>query len=216
MTQAAPADGVRFFVFDDFTDPPAPFRLRIADAAAKVIEAQKAGLPVSLVEHTYVFSQQELDAKLVEFLDAGWEGLMCRDIDGRYKFGRSGKVRPELVKFKPWQDAEAVIIGFAELQHNANAAEQDAMGLTKRSSHKENQVAGGTLGALHVQDRTTGVTFGIGTGLTSEMRDELWAQRDSLIGQIVKYRSVPVGVKDAPRFPSFIGIRHPEDIGGAP
>lgn len=69
-----------------------------------------------------------------------------------------------------------------------------------------------TLGALLVRDTVTGVEFSIGTGFTQADREELWANRTTLVGQFVKYKSFDIGVKDKPRFPVWLGMRNKEDI----
>jgi DNA ligase-1 len=75
----------------------------------------------------------------------------------------------------------------------------------------------GTLGALKVRDVTTGIEFNIGTGYTAAQRAELWAMwlAGTLAGKIAKYKHFEVGVKEAPRFPVFLGFRNPLDMGEA-
>jgi DNA ligase-1 len=48
----------------------------------------------------------------------------------------------------------------------------------------------------------TGVEFNIGTGFTAEDR----AKKD-WVGLIVKYKFFPIGVKDKPRHPVYLGLR---------
>lgn len=137
----------------------------------------------------------------------GYEGVMVRSPDGRYKCGRSTEREGLLLKIKRFVDGEAVIFGVEELMHNANPAELDELGRTKRSSHKANQHPRGMLGALLVFDRETGVKFRIGTGFDEQSRRELWKMAVSLPGKIVKYKYQSTGVKEAPRFPVFLGFR---------
>jgi DNA ligase 1 len=137
----------------------------------------------------------------------GYEGVIIRDPNGPYKFGRSTEKEGYLLKIKRFEDGDAVIVGFEEKMHNANEAELDELGRTKRSSHKANQIPMNTLGALTVKDTKTGVQFQVGTGFTDEMRDFLWSVRSTLIGKIIKYKSQPHGVLDKPRFPVFLGLR---------
>ena len=56
----------------------------------------------------------------------------------------------------------------------------------------------------------TGVEFEIGTGFTAAEREALWLAPP--IGKIVKYKFFPVGVKDRPRHPVFLGFREAEDM----
>ena len=40
----------------------------------------------------------------------------------------------------------------------------------------------------------------------------IWAARDSWLGRVVKYKFFPIGSKDAPRFPVFLGERMEGDL----
>lgn len=141
----------------------------------------------------------------------GFEGVMLRSLGGRYKYGRSTTNEGYLLKLKRFEDSEAVVIGMEELQHNANEATVSELGLTKRSTHQENKIGLGTMGALIVRDLKTGVEFNIGTGFTAEQRAWWWAHgRDD--SRIIKYKFFPVGVKDKPRHPVYIGLRDARDM----
>lgn len=210
MSFEGSTDETFFFVFDDATHPHHPFSQRLQSAAYRVAEAQRKGLPIRLVEHRPVDSQSQLIEVYESYLRAGWEGAMTRDPLGYYKHGRSSTRDGLLGKIKPWKDSDAVIIGYDELERNHNEAKKNALGRTERSTSKEGKVAGGTLGAIQVRDLTSGQEFSIGGGFTAADRDLLWAQKDSLLGRIVTYKSVTIGVVDAPRFPVFQRFR--EDI----
>src|SRR5690606_29022945 len=112
-----------------------------------------------------------------------------------------------LWKLKRFEDSEAVILDFEERMHNANVAKTNALGYKERSSHKENLVPMGTLGALKVRDVKTGVEFDIGTGFSDLERQRMWDIRDRWLGRVVKYKFLPVGVKDKPRHPVYLGPR---------
>jgi DNA ligase-1 len=68
-----------------------------------------------------------------------------------------------------------------------------------------------TLGALEVRDVKSGVEFCIGTGFTFADRNEIWKNQTRYSGQLVSYEYLPIGVKDKPRHPTFIGWRMKED-----
>lgn len=141
----------------------------------------------------------------------GYEGLILRDPNGRYKQGRSTANEGLLLKMKRFVDAEAEIIGFEERMHNANQATVSETGHTKRSSHKANKHGRGDLGALVVRGMD-GVEFNIGTGFTDADREKIWSNRERLLGQLVKFKYFPVGVKEAPRHPVFLGFRDRRDM----
>ena len=167
---------------------------------------------VKIVPMHMVENEEELVSLERKLVGDGYEGVMVRSLDGPYKQGRSTTKEGYLLKLKTFEDSEAVVLGVEELMHNNNEATIDELGHTKRSSHKENKVGGDTLGALVVQDIKSGVEFKIGTGYTQDMRGGLWANRDSLIGRIVKYKFFPGGIKEAPRFPVYLGFRHEDDM----
>lgn len=192
-----------FWVFDDFSDK--PFKQRLASAEARVRKAKHPR--VKLVKHFMADDADAIDNYEAIFLTEGYEGLMGRDPRGFYKQGRSGKTDMALWKLKRFVDAEAVIIGFDEQMHNANPAKKNALGRTERSSHKENLQPKNTLGALKVRDTMTGVEFDIGTGFTDAERQEIWDNKASWATRVVKYKFLPIGVKDKPRHPVYLGLR---------
>jgi len=142
----------------------------------------------------------------------GYEGVMIRTPNSPYKCGRSTSREGYLQKIKRFTDSEAAIIDFEERLHNENEATTDLLGHTKRSSHQENMVKTGTLGALRVRDVKTQVEFKIGTGYDDALRQEIWDNKDKYSKLLVKYKSQESGSKDAPRFPVFIGFRSENDL----
>jgi DNA ligase len=105
----------------------------------------------------------------------GAEGLMLRKPESEYEVGRS----PTLLKVKPYDDAEAAVIGH----------------LPGKGKYA------GKLGALRVAT-SEGLEFSLGSGFTN-------AQRESppAVGTIVTYRFRGLTAKGLPRFPSFLRIR---------
>lgn len=169
---------------------------------------------VYVVEFQLVKNADELLSFEEKALSQGYEGIILRSPYSPYKCGRSTLQEHYLLKLKRFKDSEAEIIGLAESFHNLNAAETNELGHTKRSSAKAGKVPAGVLGAFQVRDIATGVEFDIGTGegLTLQLRQEIWENRDQYIGKVVKYRYQETGVKTKPRFPSFIGFRSREDM----
>lgn len=165
------------------------------------------GASACLLQHTEIRNRDDLDEYEARMVDAGYEGIMLRDPLGHYKFGRSTAKEGILLKLKRFEDSEAVIVGVEEEMFNGNEAQRDNLGRTKRSTAKAGKVGKGTMGALIVRDLTTGVVFNIGSGFTAADRQAEWKP-----GDIVKYKFFPVGVKDKPRHPVFIGRRSKIDL----
>lgn len=195
-SQGAPAS-VQFHVFDNFLLRQ-EFKARFASIKG-----------VKIVPHFTIFDEAELLKYEADWLAQGYEGVMLRDPHGPYKFGRSTMREGYLMKLKRFADDEAQVLGVEEQMHNGNELTRDLLGRAERSNHKENMKGKGTLGSLHVVGLTgpyKGVEFYIGTGMDDQLRAELWAKPP--IGQVVKFKYFPIGSKDAPRFPAFLGFRH--------
>jgi DNA ligase 1 len=144
-----------------------------------------------------------------QYLNAGYEGVILRNPKSLYKFGRCTMKENNSFKLKRFADDEAIIIGFEEEMHNGNDAEVNELGRTKRSTAKDGLTGKGTLGAL-ICTTSDGVEFKIGSGFNQGDRQAIWNDRQTLLGSVVKYKHFPIGVKDKPRFPIFLGFRNME------
>jgi len=169
---------------------------------------------IKLLNPLRMETSTELRAYLVQQLGLGHEGVMVRSPDGPYKNGRATWKEGYLIKLKPFEDAEATVIGFEEAMHNGNEATKDAFGRTERSSHKANLTGKNTLGALVCKNDELwpGQTFNIGTGFTEDQRRSWWHLPGLLIGKTAKFRYQKIGTQDKPRIPSFLGFRDPIDL----
>ena len=195
-----------FYVFD-LTDYDRGFQERFAELGRRTDG-------ISFVErlpHAIVYSAEDLAGYESRMVAQGYEGVILRDMHAPYKFGRSTVKEGYMLKVKRFVDGEAEIIGFEEEMFNANEATTDERGYAKRSSHAAGKVGKGTLGAFLVRDATTGVEFSVGTGLTADERALCWTDRHALIGELIKYKSFEVGIKDKPRHPTFLGFRDRSD-----
>lgn len=157
-----------------------------------------------------VSNMKELEDYEKWCLDKGFEGVMLRDRNGTYKFGRSTVNDNILLKVKRFEDDEAELIAIEEKMSNQNVAEKDAFGYVKRSASLDGMVPMNTAGTLIVRNKD-GLEFGIGSGLDDKTRKELWNNKEKYIGRLVKYKYFPQGVKELPRHPVFLGFRDEED-----
>lgn len=195
-------------------DPKKPYLERMNDIQKFVVEHPNilSASPVKIVPliPTEINTVEELLKYETEVLEQGFEGVMLRTSHGPYKFGRSTLKEGSLVKMKKFDDDEAVITCFSELQKNTNEKTKDEFGYAKRSSHSSGKIDQGTLGSFIVSWRE--IEFSIGSGFTAEQRKEFWNDRDNLVGKIVKFKYFSLGMKEAPRFPIFLGFRHIDDM----
>lgn len=201
---------VVFHVFDDWSED-GPFEERLAKVAKRIRKGSKI---FSVVPHARLATAAMIETYEALYVGDGYEGIMLRDPQGAYKFGRSTTKEGGLLKLKRFEDMEAKIIGFKELKHNEN--EDRTGGLAKRRSTKQAGKRGGqVLGAFQVEGLSgpfRGVEFDVGTGFSAADRVAFWEAQGGLLGKILRCRYFPLGSKDKPRFPVFQGFRHEADL----
>jgi DNA ligase-1 len=164
--------GMRYMVFD-LPAHPGPFDERLAALNALI---GALGLPwVQAVPQHKVADAAALHALLKKTVKAGGEGLMLHRGASLYRAERND----DLLKLKPYDDAEAVVVGH----------------LPGKGKHA------GRLGALEVRT-PEGLRFALGTGLSDgERRDP------PPVGNTVTYRYVGLNASGVPRFASFLRVR---------
>ena len=141
----------------------------------------------------------------------GYEGVMLRDPDGAYKFGRSSVKENIILKVKKFLDAEGIVIGFKEKMTNLNEPTLDAFGNMERKGGKGGLVPANTLGAFRLMLHD-GSEVSCGSGLNDEQRKEIWENQDKYLDQFVKFKYMAHGIKDLPRHPIFLGFRDIDDM----
>jgi len=167
-----------------------------------------------LIPMPYELNDAEEARQLYESIVAeGHEGLILRCPMGIFKCGRATKKSQEMIRFKPSGDSEIIVTRMEEMMENQNEAKTNELGYTERSSHQENKVPLGMVGALIGLDINSGIEVKIGAGkLTHEQRKEVWENRGDYIGRLAKYKFMDSGQKDLPRHPRWVGWRELTDV----
>ena len=166
---------VRYMVFE-LPDAPGSFTERIARMRTIVAQAHVPWL--QMVEQFRVADPAALKQHLDRVVREGGEGLMLHRADAPYRTGR----QDVLLKLKPWQDAEATVVGYTP-------GKGKYLGLT---------------GALTMQ-MPDGKTFRIGTGLSDALR-----RNPPPIGTRVTYRYQALTQAGVPRFARYLRVREAE------
>jgi len=202
-------------VFDCFQDVQGndisnlPFATRFHIAKRR---CERVGMPLQIVPHTVVHSENALLKMLDNLVSVGYEGVMTRDPEGMYKYGRSTVNEGILLKIKKFFDDEAVLIAITEKMHNANAAEKDELGHTKRSLAKANLIPAATAGAMIVEWRGEVFKIGFGPGITDKIKKDWWRRRYQLLTQKVTFSYQELSKDGIPRFGKMIAFRHADDM----
>ncbi|MGD7034272.1 DNA ligase [Methylotuvimicrobium buryatense] len=175
VSRKAPHSGwekIKLMVFD-LPDNPKPFSERVA---AMRQMAQRRHTPyLNFIKQFRVVSPDELKQKLDQVVAEGGEGLMLHHQDSLYQHGRSNR----LLKLKPYDDAEAVVIGYRP---------------------GKGQFVG-KMGSLKVRAEN-GKEFYIGTGFSQRERED-----PPPLGSLISFRHQGYTDKGIPRFAVFIRIR---------
>lgn len=199
---------VWIFDFVNPKDEPKPYKERMNELR----KFESFNIPsYEILFPTIVSNQEQIDQLMIKNLNAGYEGLMLRDPNGIYKFGRSSVKENILLKVKEFMDDEAEIIAFREKMVNTNEGLKDNFGRTKRSSCQDGLKPSGTLGGFILRN-SEGLEFSCGSGLNDALRDEIWKNKSKYLGKLVKYKFMSKGIKDLPRHPVFMGFRDETDL----
>jgi len=164
---------VRYMIFE-LPGAPGPFSERAEQIRHLVGQTNVPWVLAS--QQLLPADRSDLQQRFDEVVRAGGEGLMLHLADAPYATGRSDA----LLKMKPWQDAEALVIGH-----------QPGKGRFA-----------GLLGALKVRT-PEGREFLIGTGFSEAQRREPPA-----LGSTVTYRYRDLTGSGLPRFASFLRMQY--------
>ena len=200
---------VKFYVFDICNRPEETFTARRFILHNKLKNLPSDSKVVILQQH-YVETLYDLQQYLEDERIKGGEGLICRNPDGKYKYGRSTPKEQLSVKLKFFNRDEFEVIGFEERMHNTNEAKTNELGYTERSSCKENLIPMNTLGSLVLKYGDS--EFRCGTGFSDAQRKEIWENKESYLGKLASIRYMSVGQAILPRIPSFQGFRDKDDM----
>lgn len=199
----------KFYVFDIWDRP----GIQYHEALLCLID--KPTYPyIEILSQQWCHKTVDVETHEQSVITAGYEGLILRQPNGLYKYGRSTLKEGYLLKLKRYLQDEAIVIGYEPWQRNENDPEINAIGYIQRSHAKDGKVSLPMLGAFIVKGMFPGIItiFNIGTGFTIGERALLWEKRDELVGRIVTYKYFPSGSKSCPRHPVFVSFRDPSDI----
>lgn len=176
-------------------------------------------IPFRMAHH-----RQHIDAMESEALKMGFEGLILRDPQAGYKYGRCTENEANFLRLKRFMDAEMRICGVLEGSSNGNIKKSNPNGYAERATLKENMKPNGMIGTLcghTLQDAIfsdriiipKGTYIEVGAGkMTHKQRKYFFENQAEIIGKCAKYQFFPIGIKDKPRFPTFQSFRSPIDL----
>ena len=185
-----PADGVKFYVFDNYAHTG-----RYLDRLLSVDDTYR-------LTHHRLDTVEQILSYAAQYEQEGYEGLIMRNPDGVYKFGRSTMTDQGMLRIKPFADYEGTVVGVEEMYRNKNEAKIDAQGYVDRGTKKEGMVPAGCMGTMLVE--FDGQVLRVSQGFTQEMREEYGASPPR--GELCKCKGPPGG---KPRSEGGTGLRPP-------
>lgn len=188
-----------YHVFDYFVEPDKFFSSR-QDDLSSLFKEVAMGSRVLRHPQVKVAAAEDVQRLYEGYVYIGFEGLILRHQNGKYKYGRSTLKQQWMLKLKPVEDAEAKIVGYAQLMRNMDTS----------TKQKENMVGVPMLGAFKVE--AFGKQFEVGSGFDNAQRSTYWTNRDNLVGKYITFKYQELSKYGVPRFPVFKGFRNEGDI----
>jgi len=198
-----------YFVFDCFDNKDSSYLARHKDLVRKVEDLNNPY--VQILEQLLIVSAEEAIRYYNVSVEAGYEGIILRHRLAPYKYGRSTLKQEWMLKVKPVNDTEAIIVDFEELMHNDNVSTIDARGYTVRSKEQSGLCNSNMLGSLVCKDKSGTIVF-IGSGFTNAQREEIWNRKDFYVGKQITFKYQDRMASGAYRFPVFKGFRSFNDV----
>jgi len=215
-----------WWVFDYITPETVklPYRDRYALLANRVNVLNHPR--IHLVPNAHVGARGLLDTIIANDSEQGFEGTIIRNPNAVYKEGRATKKGQELWRVKPWGDAEILVTGVTEGQMNGNEAKTNTLGRTERSSAQAGMVPNGQVGSIQgtmLADFhcpltgkllfAKGLPVTVGSGeMSVKEATHYFQNQHEIVGHIVKFKHMLHGIKDLPRFPTYMSHRLPQDL----
>jgi len=162
---------------------------------------------IVLVAQTNVISKHQVEAHFEYALDKGYEGLILKSFDGRYKCGRGTLKEGLIYKVKPFLTFDSKIIDVVQSTEVNEDAEKktNELGRSVTSKKKDDRhlIEKASAFLVNYEDKELKVVL----AMTDEEKIEVWANKDEYIGKWIEYKGMLVGAKDVPRHPVMIRFR---------
>jgi len=184
--EAARTDNVQFHLFDYLTLQEWDERQHVQTTSSRrsVLEltfGERSSLEFLRLVPQLRMSAEDSDIRSAhdEFVADGFEGVMVKNPDAGYTFGRSYDV----MKLKAFHDVDLVIVALVE-------------GTGKHE---------GRMGAVAV--RHNGLDVQVGSGFTDELRKAMWSEPASYVGRTIEVQYQEETKDGSLRFPTFVRFR---------
>ena len=194
-----------------------PYIVRYQMLRDRLAKWTPGGKRIHLVPMDIATNRKELDRLIQNHIDLGAEGTIIRNLNALPKEGRPTKTGQQLWRVKSWVTGEIRVDEIIQGESNRNEAKTNSLGKTERSSSKAGKVPNGQVGSLKgplIEDllhphtgvlllkQGTVVTVSKGEMTTAEAQ-HYFRNPTELLGWAATFKSMPHGMKDVLRMPTF-------------
>ena len=162
---------------------------------------------IKIVEQIEVKSKDEVMELFKKALNDGYEGLILKDPNSPYKFGRSTLNEEYSLKVKPFETFDAQIIGVqqaTEVDVNAEKTVNE-LGRSVTSKKKGDRVLIEKASAFFVKYNDNELKVNL--AMNDKEKEEVWKNKEDYTGRWIEYKGMMIGAKDVPRHPVFVRFR---------
>lgn len=201
---------LKFYAFDIITEDNLEEEFFKRCLKLKKVEDEFKNL-LEYVTQVDVHKKEDIESLFENALEKGYEGLILKDPNGRYKCGR-GTIKEGLIyKVKPFKTFDAEITGVVQATKvNPNAEKKtNELGRSVTSKKKDDRILIEKASAFNVQYE--GLELKVVLAMTDEEKEEIWKNKESYIGKMIEYKGMLIGAKDVPRHPVMIRFREDKD-----
>ena len=194
-------EDLSFWCFDLLTEDNLPFEQRFT--AYKRLTLKNFHPLVQM----QIDSADEVSKAFDLALKDGFEGLVLRNPNSHYKFGRCTAKSNDAYKVKQFLTWDSKIVGVTQATEAREGSEKtiNELGYSKTSGKKDDRVLINKAAAFVViyEGKELKVTI----ALTDPEKEAIWQDKESYIGKTIEWKGMVIGSKDVPRHPVFLRYR---------
>ena len=186
----------------------APFsnRIEILKEAVNNIEA-----PIVVLDQVEFNNHQAIENHFKLVQKHGYEGLIARPKDSRYKLGRSTLKEGLMLKLKPWKHFDAQIIAVTQATEARVGSEKtiNELGRSITSKKLEDRIPIEQAACFTVKHN--GYLVDVTIYGEVAFRVEIWNNRESYLTKWIEYMAMMIGAKNVPRHARLYRFRKDKD-----
>lgn len=201
---------LNFYMFDCVEDNDFELAFNLRTIRSLIIVNKFPDLIVS-VKQVLVKSPDEVRTMFKKVLENGYEGLILKDSNGRYKCGRATLKEGLMYKCKNFRTFDAKIKDVIQ----ATEVNED---VEKKINELGRSVTSKKIGQRHVIEKAAaflvdyeGKDLKVVIALTDTEKEEIWENKEQYINKIIEYKGMLEGAKDVPRHPVFLRYRNDKE-----